>query len=57
MSINLHKAIASVTEPEIILKFVRKTFPTKLKSEISNLIRIFFTLVQSPPLVISQAGL
>ena len=34
-------------EPEITLKFVRKTFPTEIKFDrkISNLIRFFFTLI------------
>ena len=39
--------VVILSEPEIILKFVRKTFPTKIKfdQKISNLIRKFFTLV------------
>ena len=46
------------TEPEIIFNFFCKTFPTKMKFDrkISNLIIIFFTLVQSPPLVNSLEG-
>ena len=43
----------ATTEPKIVLKFVRKTFPIEIKFDrkISNLIRNFFTLVRSPPWV------
>ena len=45
--------LCCIREAEIILKFIRKTFPTEIKFDrkISNLIRIFFTIVRFPSLV------